>query len=194
MNCVYLLLCVPRDSGTHAYGLCSRICKYINIHDQHSLKAKHIARPTLSQFWSRKIRRSGNFIKFRNVDRRILNLQICERVGRVTMIAYWQMIGTIVKDDAGRFQTSAITQINIWRNGKEEEKYKVIKCFFVSFNESYFDTMDRAKRRHHTEGSSIPMNRVDDMSEHRSGVSEVGNPISYFRKLDLISSFSTKIW
>ena len=38
--------------------------------------------PTLSQFWSFKIRQSMNFIQMRNVDRRILRLQTCKRVGR----------------------------------------------------------------------------------------------------------------
>ena len=41
------------------------------------------ALPVLSQFLSLKIRRLAMFVLFRNVARRILKLQNCERVGRV---------------------------------------------------------------------------------------------------------------
>ena len=44
--------------------------------------ADEIPRPALSQFWSLNIRRSANFMEFRNVVRRILKFQNYERVGR----------------------------------------------------------------------------------------------------------------
>ena len=47
-----------------------------------------LTRPTLSQFWSLKIRRSANSnsVSFRNVDRRIFKLLNYERVGRVDVV------------------------------------------------------------------------------------------------------------
>ena len=62
------------------------------------------------KFYSHKIRRSANFIKFTNTFRRIIKLQNCERVGRVLAKVPMNMI---ISQCAS--SPSKICQLGVWR-------------------------------------------------------------------------------
>ena len=63
------------------------VCRYVVCSVYNSAKTRKksnetVSRLALSQLKSLKIRRSANFMNFRNVVRRTLMLKYCERVGR----------------------------------------------------------------------------------------------------------------
>ena len=56
--------------------------KQLQEEEEEKLQAASITRRTFSQFQSLKIRRSANFMLFKNIARRILKLQKCEKIRR----------------------------------------------------------------------------------------------------------------